>query len=239
MTKLTRFLCCRAKLARSIALSAAIAAFVFGTATAALKLRVSDGTTTVTIVDNGPGDLSPTITGQIVANVALPNYVINVHGGNTKPVLGSALDPEMDLLSVVSPAGQGVIPDLTVDLSDTGYLTAGPVAMLAGNTQTAQGSVTFKVWADPANGDFTTGGVAGVIGPVGLGLFSKTAGTLTLNPYSIHEQVVFHSTAAGGVFSTDFDVKVSPEGSSLAMLAMGLAPLGLAARRRKRGQWSG
>ncbi len=221
----------RARLVRNLAIASAITIFAVGTAMATLKMRLSDGTTTVDIVDNGVGDLSPGITGLITASVSFPNYLVDVQVGSTKPVLGNSLQPEMDLGSTVIPSGTA-IPSLTIDVSDTGYLGAGTVFLKASNTQTALGSVTFKAWADPANVDFGTGGIAGSIGPVGSGTFLSTAGVISTVPFSLHERVIFSPTGAGGVFSTDFDTKVSPEGSSLAMLLPGLAPLGLILRRR-------
>ena len=63
-------------------------------------LTLSDGTTTIMVMDNGIGDLDPSL-GSVVFNGAVgSNFNINTSAGLTKPGDGSASAPAIDLSSL-------------------------------------------------------------------------------------------------------------------------------------------
>src|SRR5208282_5572230 len=81
-------------------------------ALAVLQLTLTDDLgNTVTITDNGPGDTDPTVgsisfVGAVGSN---PNWYINVTGGLSKPVLGSASAPELDITTLNYSYGAGTL----------------------------------------------------------------------------------------------------------------------------------
>lgn len=60
------------------------------------QLQLSDGTTTITVTDQGIGDIDGN-TGVIVFHGSIGAFNINVTTGITKPVLGSPTQPVLDL----------------------------------------------------------------------------------------------------------------------------------------------
>src|SRR4051812_32429712 len=84
---------------------AAAAAFC-SSARAIPGLMIYDGTNTIIVTDNGPGDLSPAI-GRIAWNGSIGNWTMSTEVGTTFPVLGSLTNPQMDLAydSVSNSAG--------------------------------------------------------------------------------------------------------------------------------------
>jgi hypothetical protein len=93
---------------------------VASSAQAIATLQLSDGSNTVTIVDQGPGDGS-NILGVVSFNGGLPSssWTVNITTGITKPVIGDVANPSLDLNSVnVSGGGAGT---LTILFSDNNF----------------------------------------------------------------------------------------------------------------------
>src|SRR3954471_15210385 len=126
------------------AVSAGVIALV-GNATALPTLYLSDGVNSVTVVDGGVGDSSP-LAGVVTFNGSIGlNWTLNVTTGVSKPMLGSAKQPWMDLNSVnATSKGAG---SLTIMLSDNGFGPAsGKLTSKIGGT--TQGKVTMNTYAD-------------------------------------------------------------------------------------------
>ena len=102
-----------------LALAAIIGVGMSTSADAAFKLRLTEiGGPTVTITDNGAGDISP-IAGVIVFMDALGKWAVNVTTGISKPVIGGIDTAVMDLNSVnVSSSGPST---LMIELTDTDF----------------------------------------------------------------------------------------------------------------------
>ena len=116
-------------------------------------IQVSSGASTVTIQDNSGTDLSPSV-GQIMWSGSINGWNLMVTVGDTKPILGSATSPQMDI--TVTANTPGAAP-LTVMFTDTGFgPTAGSIISTHFNNGTA--SETASVLVDPLNTQF--GGAA-------------------------------------------------------------------------------
>ena len=120
-------------------------------ANAAPTISLYDGVNPlITVVDDGPGDhLSVPGTILLQTNVGVWNTVISTV--QTKPILGSATDPEMDVNIQATSVAAG---SLRVVFSDNSF---GPAtgtlhANVTGNVITgAVSTVSYNVFGDPAN----------------------------------------------------------------------------------------
>ena len=201
----------------------------------ALQLGFNDYTNPVFYVnDNSPQD-SNSLVGVITYSGPIgANWIVNVTTGISKPILGSADAPQLDLNSVnVTSASGG---HLRFGLVDSGYNgptsggVAGPFTWEVGGT--TSGSISFDAFGNPSNTDQFIGTIFGSLGPFSGGAYSGTvSGSFSATgPFALG--IIADITHTGGG-ATSFDVGVSvPEPMSLLLLGCGL--VGLCAVRRKR-----
>src|SRR6478672_6918682 len=192
-------------------------------------LTLSDGTTTIVVMDNGVGDLDPTL-GSVVFNGAVgSNFNVNTSAGLTKPADGSASAPAIDLNSLNHALGAGT---LTITFSETGF-TAFPGILTGGigGTIAVGGSLTNVVMQNAL--DLVTNG------PFGPGPFSGSGSAALIDgaPYSLTQTAILTFGARGG--STSFDAMASvpgvPDGgTTVTMLGIGLLAMGAARRIYRR-----
>jgi hypothetical protein len=205
-------------------------------ATAVPTLYLSDGVNIVIVADGGPMD-SSTQAGVVTYNGSIGgNWTLNVTTGISKPMLGSATQPWMDLNSVnATSVGAGTI---TIMLSDNGF---GPVssAMTSKIGGTTQGQVTMNTYMDAGNGIFALSTALTSQGPLGTGLgttaFANTA-SVGLNgglPFSLTEvATITHTRSSVTSFNEEFRA-VPDAGMTLALLGSSLIGLAAVARTRK------
>lgn len=228
-----------------IAAAAAAMSFAFaGTANAALKLFLSDGVTTIVVEDQDFAPAAPVLifdpttadlnaTAGIVSwNGTIGTWTVFATVGVTKPAIGSALDPQMDLFNAEVSGGAGT---LTVAVTDTGFLSVGTLNFNTEIGGTTDGTLSFSLFADTGNAEFGSAPADLVtsLGPF-AGAFSASQNdqaTMTA-PWSMTAAATITHTAAGQVTSFDARIKV-PEPRTLALFGIGLLALGLLSRRRR------
>ena len=182
-----------------VVLASAALAGLTNWANAAATVSLYDGVNPlITVVDNGPGDLTGT-TGTITnyTNVGVWNVVsISVI---TKPFFGSATDPVMDVNFQAYSTAAG---SLRVVFSDNGFGPAsGTVhARVDGHIVSgAPATASYSVYGDPANVVGATTVPIASTGTTPLPGPQAGSGLLTLpTPYSLTEVIQLVASGAGG-----------------------------------------
>jgi len=214
-----------------------------GQANAIPMLSMDDGTTFVTIVDNGAGDTNA-LAGSI--NYSAPvgtfsNYSIVISVGTTKPLIGSPEQPHLDLASVNVTSFGATSDVLTIKFTDTDFSNPSPAVMglvseIGGVTD---GTVTFATYYDTSNAAFGEANPLSSLGPYSGGAFSgqdyvslASLSPTPADPYSI-TLVTTVSNGGGGGMITSYNASVDvPEPSALLLLGSGM--LGFAFIRRRK-----
>ena len=214
------------RLAKSVA-GGIIAVSVLGftiSANAVPTMTINDGVDPiVTIVDNGVGDGNSAV-GAVTYTGSIGQWSLVVGIGQTKPFLGTASAPHLDLGYVVTSTGAGT---LTITWSDTGFTSSGGFAAQLGGT--TAGNVAFKTYADAGNTLFGTG-VLLTSQNFSSSPFSGSAvsGTIVDTPFSLTEQLVVTHGAGNLSDSGNAALASVPDGgATVTLLGTSLAFLGL------------
>lgn len=214
---------------KTIAAAAAAASLVAlaPAAQATLALRLSDGTSTVTIVDGGIGDLNAA-DGAITFVGGIGGFSINV-----STALGDALTSYMGIHmdSINNSFGVGT---LQIAMTETGlsFGTAGPTGILTQFGGVAGGTVSGRTYVDDANTAFGMGDVVFDSGTLGAGAFARTGWDTTslTDPFSM-TMVVNITHLQGATTSFNIESRV-PTPGTLALLGAALLGFGATARKR-------
>jgi len=239
---------------------AAIVAMLIGTGSRAdaamIALICNDfgctGNDDIRITDNMAGDTNPTV-GAIGVNTSAFGFSVLVNTSQSKPVLGSASDPALDLgFTATNDAGAGGnVFLLTTDTDFTGTGSHGFTLSLGGSNAINNGTVTGRAWGASNNTEASFSGanlLGTAVGPFTAAAYSgSTTGTYTplVTPYSLTIGVAINRTLAGSTtgnlsFSTtgagagggSGAGQTIPEPASVFLMGLGFA--GAAAYRRRK-----
>ncbi len=153
-------------------------------ASATLQLRLSDGTTTITVVDQGPGDFIPAVGWVGFIGPVGSVWVYDMSAGISKPLVGTPDVPQMDLNSI-SYSAPTMVP-LTIQMTDTGFTGKGPgVAAIGGLTD---GIVLARTYIDEKNVAFAKTKLVTTQGPFSGPTFSQDT------PFSIAPKKAYSVT---------------------------------------------
>jgi MYXO-CTERM domain-containing protein len=196
------------------------------------ELRLSSGAFTVTILDNGVGDLDPSA-GAIVYSGA-------VGGWNINSTIGTSTGPGISYLDLTSldATSSGTTDPLIVTFSDTGFttFTDGFLLNAFATLKAGAGTATVSGWADNSNTIFGEpgAGLIGTIGPAAGGFGSTTVagGGIGVPLYSLTESITLTGSPAT-VWKSDANITATPEPADSALFG-GLLLLGAAFLRRRK-----
>jgi hypothetical protein len=223
-------------------------------ADAAFKVRVSDGTHTVTVMDNGAGDADPTPGSLVVTTATLTaGGILGWSAINVTTAFSNKLASDgYAMLEVATGARSntsGPLTALTVDVTDTDFAAppSGPSFLMTSTaiSTSVPGTETIQGYYDPSNtgnNEFSIPGTAftpvqtvtsGGVAPTNPTYVFITPG---VSPFALDYQEILTPTANGQFFSTDNQLTVTvpaPAGLALAGYGM-LTALGYVGLSRRR-----
>ncbi len=230
-------------LKRNVAiLSVALALAATSVSQAIPTIRITDGIVTVTVQDGGVGDGSAQA--GFVSYTATPGtfagWSVILSAGTTKPIIGSATAPELDLnWSITRTAGAGN-GTLTVLFSENGFnlATPGSAVTASGGTlgTSAANSATIRTYYAGNNVELNQANLLTSQVFNGPNPFGQNAlGAVPADPtvaFTVRLDLV---QAGGQITSGDIHLFVNaPEGGSMVtFLGTALLALGAFAARRK------
>lgn len=231
---------------KKFALLAIAGSLLASTATvaSAAAIRFTSGGLTCLIEDNaaaGVGAGCANLVGDGSAELGAVSARGNINGwrvlaeGLSKPVVGNASSPAADLVFSALSSSAGM---LTIEFTDTGYLSPSLRTLLSEIGGTAQVPLTsYQTFADLGNRAFArtidlstfnlTPTAFGGAGRIGSANFNPG-----LSPYSVTQVLTFTSSAGGQLTTGDASVGV-PAPATLLLLGSALFGLGLTRRNRK------
>jgi len=193
----------------------------------------------VIIQDNAVGDTVPS-TGAMSFSTAAFGYSFLVNTSQSKPMLGSAAAPQLDLNFTAT--SSGTAGNVFLYTSDTGFtLGSGSALLTLGGTNSGgSGTVTGRAWGGTSNTALQFSGanlissLVGLTGPTFAGSVTSTLASV-VNPYSLTIGMQITRASAGtSTGNLNLQVSVIPEPSTWATILMGAALVGFVARRRRR-----
>ena len=192
----------------------------------------------VIVQDNAAGDTIGAL-GGISFSTSAFGYSLLVNTSQSKPMLGSAAAPQLDLTfaATTSPAGGG---NVFLYASDTDFVSSDSFLLAVGGTNSGgSGTVTGRAWGGTSNTalQFSGANLIGTSGAQsGVAFSTSVSGSFSsaVNPYSLTIGVAVNRTTAG-TSTGDLNLQVTPipEPETYALMLAGLGLLGAVARRRK------
>ena len=225
----------------------AIALYLTATpvAHAIAQLRISDGVNAPLIISDNIGPDSSALLGHVnYANPTFFGWNIFVSSGVTKPIVGSATTPQLDLNWQVS-RGAGASATLSISFSDNDFILASPrlVQVASGGTLGNAGapSVNVRSWYDLGNTTLaeTTLLTSHLFSGQGGYSGNDNGGPVPADPSVAFTVRIDVTLPLNGIASGDVDFQSSPvpeTGSMLTLLGTALFGLGVFAIRSRKSQ---
>ena len=204
------------------------------------QISIYDGSTLVTIIDNGSGD-SDSRQGVINYSGTMGVWALQVVVAQSVPFTSTAAWPYLDMTFMATSSASGSL-DLWMTTTD---LTApGPPALHWGIGGITDGTVSYAAYRDASNSLFGTSQTLGTLGPYGnntpFQAFVGTAGTSVASMgalYSLSQHIsISHPNPQYLKSLTTGNAHLSavPEPTTLLLLGSGLLGLGAFSRLRRK-----
>lgn len=199
-----------------------------------LRLTSSLGDS-VTVSDGGIGDLSGDA-GVVLFFGDLTGWSINITSGFSKPTLGSATQPILDVTSA-NISSYGIGSTLDIWFTDTDFAAiSNAVSTMAGIGGTTSGSVTYRAYYDSSNTPF---GTANELADMSFSsfAFSGQGGNQlsSADPFSMTLRITIDHSGHSPYQISSFDAIVRvPEPTTLLLFGSGLLALGMGLVLRRR-----
>jgi hypothetical protein len=189
------------------------------------------------VVDNGAADTIPLVGAASMAASAF-GYELVVNTSQSKPVLGSATTPQLDL-TFTATTKDSILRTIYLYVSDTDFLSSGAYTLSVGGTNSGgSGSVTGEAYGGTNNAALSFANLIGTVGPEsGLSYSATSTGSFTAStsPYSlVLGAAITRSTAGTSTGDLNLQVGPVPEPATWAMMLFGFTGIGVAMRRRRR-----
>jgi hypothetical protein len=208
-------------------------------------LRITDNLgNSQTITDNVAGDLSATL-GRVTWLGTVGAWDISVSTGSTKPFLGTAQTPIMNINSTATRIGNTDAGSLTFELFEDGFLANPFQAKLTGAVSSGNNSGTATLSSlldqtnpfDPFTGSqYASTGGALAYNTTSDAVLSVTGNSISpLTPFSLTLKTVVTMVAGGanGTVNVNAALSAVPEPGFYGALAIGLSGLFAAVARRR------